>query len=89
MAVNSEIVKASVAVIIGGSAEVYAPAYLYGGVTDTGRRETTSFLKHPVAIWEATSVALAQQQADRLASGLIGARMCCGEEEIQAFLAEL
>lgn len=80
---------ASVAVIIKGSAETYAPAFIYGGVTDTGRRETSAFLKYPIAIWSAESAELGQQQVDRLSSGMIGARMCRNEEEVQAFLAEL
>ena len=79
----------SVIVAVMKTGKGYNPEpYRYPHVTDSGRQLTTPDYNWTVLVWEAETANAAQEQADRLSSGMINARVCATEEDLQSYINE-
>lgn len=64
-------------------------AYRYRGIETTGIEIEHYTPGYVITVWQTEDADLAQQQADRLGSGLFGARVLWGENELAAYRAEV
>ena len=63
-------------------------AYLYDGVTASGKIYPTFLNNSELTFFETPDLSLALRQADRLASGMYGARVCADEKAKLAIIDE-
>jgi len=64
-------------------------AYQYRGIEASGVEVEHYSPGYAITIWQTEDADLAQQQADRLGSGLFGAKVLADEAALEAYRAEV